>query len=129
MHPAIRLLIDLRARGITLVPSASGHVRVAPSDQLTSADRDNLRQYHASLFAIIQNHHILCFESDSGMTAEVTINQCSESDYLTAQTVWMFPLPPGTIAHLQWYRGTQLLREEHLMKTSTMPRPKPPWLV
>ena len=67
--------------------------------------------------------------TNQDMQTEVTIDDCDEAGYLTAQTVWMFPLFPGTIAHLQWYRGTQLLREEHLTKTESRPRPKPPWLV
>ncbi|MCL4495895.1 MAG: hypothetical protein M1294_13905 [Firmicutes bacterium] len=129
MHPAITLFTDLRSRGITLVPETPGHVRVTPSDQLVPGDRDTLHQYHSQLWAITQGYHVLWFHTTLGIKAEVVIDQCDEAGYLTAQTVWMFPLPPGTIAYMEWYQGAQLLREERLEKTATMPRPQPSWLV
>ena len=67
--------------------------------------------------------------TNQDMQTEGTIDDGDEAGYLTAQTVWMFPLPPGTTAYMEWYQGAQLLREERLEKTSTMPRPQPLWLV
>ena len=128
MHPAVAFFTALRARGISLVPESPGHVRVSPSNSLTAEDRNNLRQYHTQLWSITQGYHILWFHADLGET-EVVIDQCDETGYLTAQTVWMFPLPPGTIAHMEWYQGVRLLRSERLEKTAAMPRPHPPWLV